>query len=119
MSRQLAELLVKEKVISPAQFSEASEAAKGGKSYIRYLIEKKYIAETKLLYYLSQKFGLPSVNISKFEVNPEVIKLVPIDLAKKSQVIPIQANKGTLVVALCDPTNVGSVENLKFVTKMN
>ena len=76
MSRQLAELLVKDKVISSAHFAEAAEAAKGGKSYLRFLIEKKYVAENQLLYFLSQKFGLPSVNIAKFEVSPEVIKLV-------------------------------------------
>lgn len=119
MSRQLAELLVKDKIITPAQFTEAAEAAKAGKSYARFLIEKKYLAETKLLYYLGQKFGLPSINIAKFDISPEVIKMVPMDLARKSQVIPIQANQGTLVVALCDPSNMASLENLKFVVKMN
>jgi type IV pilus assembly protein PilB len=119
MSRQLAELLVKDKIITPTQFTEAAEAAKSGKSYARFLIERKYLAETKLLYYLSQKFGLPSINISKFEINPDVIKMVPMDLAKKSQIIPIQSNQGTLVVALCDPSNMAALENLKFVIKMN
>ncbi len=119
MSRQLAELLVKEKILSGAQFTEAAEAAKTGKSYIRYLIEKKYIAETKLLSFLSQKYGLPSVNILKFEISPDVIRLVPQDLAKKSQIIPIQANKGTLVVALCDPTYIATLESVKFVLKMH
>src|SRR6185437_6719032 len=99
MSRQLAEVLVKDKVVTPAQFAEAAEAAKGGKSYIRTFIEKKFVAENQLLYYLSQKFGLPSVNISKFVINQEVTKLVPPDLARKCQVVPIQSNKGTLVVA--------------------
>jgi type IV pilus assembly protein PilB len=119
MSRQLAELLVKDKIISTAQFNEALEAAKGGKSFVRYLIERKHVAETKLLYYLSQKFGLPSVNLAKFEVNAEVIKLITPDAAKKNGVIPIQANQSTLVVALCDPTNLGSVEELKFRTRLN
>jgi type IV pilus assembly protein PilB len=119
MSRQLAEMLVKDKIITPAQFTEAAEAAKNGKSYVRFMIEQKYLAETKLLYYLSQKFGLPSVNITKFEVSPDVIKLVPPDQAKKNQVIPIQSNSGTLVVAICDPSNMAAFENLKFIAKMN
>jgi type IV pilus assembly protein PilB len=118
MSRQLAEILVKDRIITAAQFSEAIEAGKAGKSCVRALIEKKYIAENKLLMYLSQKFGLPSVNISKFEIGADMIKLVPVDLARKLQVIPIQANKGTLVVALCDPTFLSSLENLKYVVKM-
>jgi type IV pilus assembly protein PilB len=119
MSRQLADLLVRDKIITQAQFSEAVEAAKGGKSHVRFLIEQKYLAETKLLYYLGQKFGLPSINIAKFEISPEVIKLIPPDLAKKHQVIPIQASKGTLVVAVCDPSGMEALENLKFVVKMN
>ena len=72
MSKSLAELLVKDKIISANQFSEAAEAARSGKSYVRYLIEKKYVSETKLLYYLSQKFGLPSINLAKFEIPQEV-----------------------------------------------
>ncbi|MGZ3698448.1 MAG: GspE/PulE family protein, partial [Bdellovibrionota bacterium] len=119
MSRQLAELLVKDKIIIPSQFAEAVEAAKSGKSHIRYLIEKKHVAETKLLYYLSQKFSLPSINLAKFEVPPEVLKLVPPDIVKKSQLIPIQAKQGTLVIAVCDPTTLSQVEDLKFRVKMN
>lgn len=119
MSRQLADLLLKDKLITNAQYAEAAEAAKSGKSYIRYLLEKKVLNEGKLLFYLSQKFGLPSINIAKFEISPEVLKTVSPEMAKKIQVIPIQANKGTLVVVLCDPTNMGALENLKYVSKMN
>lgn len=118
MSRQLAEILVKDKIISPQQFTEAAAVAKDGKSYIRFLIEKKYVAETKLLYYLSQKFGVPSINLAKFEVSPDVVKLVSPDVAKKNQIIPVQVNKGSLVVALCDPSYMSTFEDLKFKIKM-
>jgi type IV pilus assembly protein PilB len=119
MSRQLADLLVKERIITPAQLAEAEPLAKGGKSYVRYFIEKKYISETKLLYFLSQKYGLPSINLAKFEISEEVIKLVPPDLVKKYQVLPIQANKGTVVVAVADPSNLNILDDLKFRLKMN
>lgn len=119
MSRQLAELLVKDRIITPNQFSEAVEAAKSGSSHVRYFIEKKYIAETKLLYYLGQKFGLPSINLTKFEINSDVLKIISPDIVKKNQIIPIQSSNGTLVVALCDPTAMASIEDLKFRLKMN
>ncbi len=119
MSRQLAELLVKEKIISADQLNQAVVAVNGGaKSHVRYLIQQKHIAETKLLFYLCQKFGLPSINLSKFEINPDVIKLIPPDIARKHEILPIQANRGTLVVAIADPTYIPQLEHIKFITKM-
>src|SRR5579859_3043552 len=120
MSRQLADLLLKDKIITPAQHQEAvTTAANLGTDQVRYLIEKKFLSETKLLYYLISKFGLPTINLTKFEINPDVIKLVPPDMARKHQVIPIQANKGTVVVAICDPASLSSMDELKFIVKMN
>ncbi len=124
MSRQLAELLVRERIVTQNQVNDAIAALKndGGpaKSIVRKLIEDKHVSETKLLYFLSQKFGLPSINLEKFEVSPDVIRLVPMDLARKHQAIPIQSNnRGTIVVALADPTQLAQVENLKFALKMN
>lgn len=119
MSRKLAELLLKERIITPQQFSEAQAAAKTGQSYIRSLIDRQVIAEGKLLFFLSKKFGLTSINLAKFEVNPAVLKLVPSQLARKSNAVPIQTSRGTLVVALCDPTYLPSLEDLKFQTKLN
>ena len=118
MSRQLADLLVKDKIITHAQFAESVGAANDGRDQIRFLIERKYVAETKLLYYLSQKFGLPTINLTKFEINPDVIRLIPPDIARKHQVIPIQANKGVLVVAICDPAALSAADDLKFRTKL-
>lgn len=119
MSKQLAELLIKDRMLSADQFAEAASQVKKGGSYIKYLISKDILSENKLLYHLSQKFSLPSINLSKFEVSPDVIKLVPLDLAKKCHAVPIQFSKGTLVVAICDPTKLPGLENIKFVTKMN
>jgi len=120
MSKQLAELLLKDRIINQVQFNEACEAVNAGaKSYIRFLAEKKYVVEAKLLYYLSQKFGLPSLNLAKFEINPEIAKLVPIDLVKKLKVIPIQSSQGTLVVATYDPIHAQIAEQLKFAIRFN
>jgi type IV pilus assembly protein PilB len=119
MSRQLAELLVKDKIISQNQFDEIA-AMNSPKGYVRTLIERKYVSETKLLYYLSQRFGLPSINLAKFEISPDVIKLIPPDLAKKMNAIPIQANNGTCVIAVCDPSQIAAlIQDLKFRLKLN
>ena len=119
MSRHLAESLVKDKIISAEQFAQAAEAAKTGGSYIRFLLTSKYVAENKLLEFLSKRFQLHTINLAKFEVSPDILKLIPVDVAKKAQIIPIQSSKGTLVVALCDPTFMSGLDDVRFRIKLN
>jgi type IV pilus assembly protein PilB len=120
MSRQFAELLSKENLITADQLKEVIQySSENKKSHIRYLVEKNYITENKLVQFLSQKFGLPSVNISKFEINPDVIRMVNIDLVRKYGVIPIQFAKQTLVVAVCDSYSLSKIEELKFAVRVN
>jgi type IV pilus assembly protein PilB len=118
MSKALAELLVKDRLISAQHFQDAEAASRTGKSFIRFLIEKKVINETKLLQFLGQKFGLQTINLAKFEVHADVLKLVPPDVARKNGVIPVQSQKGTMVVAMCDPTQIATLEDVKFRTKL-
>lgn len=119
MSQALAELLLKDRVISAQHYQEAEKSAKSGGNFVRFLIDKKYVSETKLLYYLSKRFGIPTINLAKFEVKPELLEKVPVELAKRNQVIPIQENEGTIVVAVCDPSNLQAIENIKFQLKRN
>ncbi len=121
MSRQLAELLVKDRYISTQQLMDASTTVgKDGRGYIKHFVEKKIISDIKLMQYLGQKFGMTSVPLSKFEVPAETISLVPVDLARKCACIPIQTAKGvTLVVATYDPTSIPLLDEIKFRTKMN
>lgn len=119
MSRKLVELLLKERLIIQPQFQEAEAIFKAGGDAVRQFIEKKTLSETKLLYFLSQKFSMQSINLSKFEVKSEVLGVVSAELARKTQAIPIQMNRGILVVALPDPTQIGSLDDLRFATKMN
>ncbi len=119
MSRKLVELLFKERLITQNQVTEAEQIYRAGGDAIRQFIEKKTVSESKLIYFLSQKFSLQSINLAKFEVKPEVISIVSTELAKKTQAIPIQMNRGILVVAICDPTQMGLLEDLRFATKLN
>ena len=120
MSKALAETLLKERVITAQQYAEAVDAHKSkGQCYIRFLIAKKYLSDAKLAQYLSQKFGLPLVNASKYEVSPEIVKLIPLELAKKYNIVPLQQTKNTLICAVADPTQLVHLEEIKFRTKLN
>ncbi|MEN9723054.1 MAG: hypothetical protein RJB38_1040 [Pseudomonadota bacterium] len=118
MSRQLAEILAKDRIITPAQFAEADAAAKTGKPHIQHLIDSRVVDEVRLVQYLGQKFGLPNINLAKFEISPEVIKLVSPEVVKRARAIPIQSNQGTLVVAICDPSELAKLDEIRFATKL-
>jgi len=60
---------------------------------------------------------MPAVDLSRFEVDPRIAKLVPADLAMKHLVLPLKRDGRTLTVAMADPTNLGVLEDLKFITR--
>ncbi len=118
MSRQLVEILAKDRIITAAQLAEAIEAAKGGKSHVQHLIDTRVVDEVRLLQYLSQKFGLPSINLAKFEIADEVLRLIPPEVVRRARAIPIQSNQGVLVVAICDPSQLNKLDEVRFASKL-
>jgi len=118
MSRKLAELLHKERLLTDAQLQEADQLLRSGTDAIRYFIENKVLLESKLVFFLSQKFSLQSLNLAKFDIKPEVISLLTPELVRKTQAIPIQKGNGIIVVAIPDPTQMKLLDDIRFATKM-
>ena len=119
MSRKLVELLHKERLLTDAQLQEADQLIRSGNDAVRQFLERKILSESKLVYFLSQKFSLQSLNLSKFEIKPEVISSIAPDLVRKTQAIPIQMGKGILVVAVPDPTQLALLDDIRFATKLS
>jgi type IV pilus assembly protein PilB len=120
MSTRLGELLVRENLISLDQLQRAQdEQKKSGKRLGYSLTKLGYIAENDLTEFLSKQYGVPSVNLQEFEIDPEVIKLVTEDVAKKHMVIPVNRVGSALIVAMSDPSNIFAIDELKFLTGYN
>lgn len=121
MSKALMDVLIKDKVVSQAQQNEVSEILKSKADIdpVRHVVSKGYVSEQKLLHYLNQRYGLPSVNLLRYELKPDIIALVPPELARKHQLIPLQQSRGVLVCAAWDPTVLMNIDDLKFRTKLN
>lgn len=120
MSRALAEILLKDRVITQEQFKNALTAA-GDKpqNTAKLLISQKVLSELKLVEYLAKKYNLPSINLAKFEIDRKVLDTVPVELVRQYQVIPIQSRENRLVVAIWDPMALQDLEKLRFATQMN
>lgn len=119
MSKQLADVLLKDKLISQTQFDQAIKDAGTSMSPVKALIQSKLISEAKLVEYLSRRFNLASINLSKFTLDQKMLSLVPTELVRDLQMIPIQAKTDVVVVAVCDPTRLGLSDKIRFITKRN
>ena len=117
MAVRIGELLLKEKKISPQQLQEALnyQKAHGGKLGFN-LVKLGYVTEEEVTALLSKQYGVPAINLTQFEIDPHVIKLVPADTAQKYQIIPINRSGATLTIAMTDPTNVFAMDDIKFMT---
>ncbi len=119
MSR-LGELLVREKMISLQQLQEAqTEAKRSGKRLGVALNKLGYVDDQDLTQFLARQYSLPSINLNDFEIDPDVLKLVPKDVAQRHMVIPVNRAGATLIVAMSDPSNIYAIDELKFLTQYN
>ncbi len=120
MSGRLGELLVRESLISVQQLRKAQEEQqKSGARIGTALIKVGAIEESKLTDFLSKQYGVPAINLKEFDIDAEIIKLVPKDVAEKHLVVPVNRAGSSLIVAMCDPSNIYAVDDLKFLTGYN
>jgi len=120
LTERLGELLIKRNYITPEQLKKASDEQKmkGGRLESN-LVKLGYIKEDELLSFLSAQYRVPSVKISKMEINPNVIKLIPSSVSKKYFIIPINRVGPKLTLAMADPSNIVVIDEIKFMTGFN
>ncbi len=120
MAVKLGDLLLKQKLITQEQLETAlklqrEEGGKIGEALVRVgAVSEGDITET-----LSQQFGVPSIDLAHFEIDPAVIKVVPGEVARKYGVLPVNKTGATLTIAMGDPTNVFAMDDIKFMTGYN
>jgi type IV pilus assembly protein PilB len=120
MAVRIGELLLKEKRITPDQLQEALnyQKANGGTVGLN-LVKLGFVKDEELTALLSKQYGVPSINLTQFEIDPAVIKLIPAETAQKYQIIPLSRSGATLTIAMTDPTNVFAMDDIKFMTGYN
>lgn len=113
----IGELLLKERRISADQLQQALtfQRQHGGRLGA-HLVKLGYVRDQDLTELLSRQYGVPSIALGQFELDPAVLKLVPAETAWKYQVIPLCRAGATLTIAMTDPTNVFAMDDIKFMT---
>ena len=117
---RLGELLVRNKLISDTQLAKALDDQKmNGGRLGASLIKLGFVNEDGLSSFLSKQYGVPSINLNEFEVDPSVVALIPAEVAQKYTIVPVNRAGSTLIVAMGDPSNIFAIDDIKFMTGYN
>jgi type IV pilus assembly protein PilB len=117
-SERIGDLLFREGLITAEQLAKALQEQKQSGTRVGYnLVKLGFIQEVELTKMLAKQHKMPAVDLSRFEVDPKIAKMIPNDLAQKNLVIPLKRDGRTLTVAMADPSNLGVLEDLKFITR--
>jgi len=115
---KIGELLVKEGLITKEALDKALVEQKQSGFRVGYnLVKLGFINEVELTRMLARQFRMPAVDLSNFEVDPRIAKLIPAELAQRHLVLPLKREGRTLTVAMADPSDLGVIDDLKFITR--
>lgn len=114
---RLGDMLVKATLITKEQLQKAlqQQETNGGRIGTN-LVKLGFISEDDITSFLSRQYGVPSINLSHFDIDSAVIKLIPSEIAQKHQIIPINRTGSVLTVAMADPSNIFAIDDIKFMT---
>src|SRR5688572_12349308 len=120
MPVKLGELLLKENMVTPQQLQEAlSHQKMNGGKLGKAFVSLGYVRDEEITSLLSRQYGVPSINLDHFEVDPAIIKIIPAETSRKYQILPLSRSGATLTIAMADPTNVFAMDDIKFMTGYN
>src|SRR5213078_127868 len=107
-------------LISLQQLQKSQDEQKKAGGRIGYHLTKLgFIEESELTNFLSKQYGVPSINLKEFDIDMEVVKLVPKEVAEKHQCIPVNRAGASLILAMSDPSNIYAIDDIKFLTGYN
>src|SRR6266446_5902352 len=120
MPVRIGELLLKEKRITADQLQQALNHQKAGGGKLGYnLVKMGFVKDEEITGLLSKQYGVPSINLAQFEIDPGVVQLIPGETAKKYQTVPLSRSGAPLTLAMTDTTNAFAIDDINFMTGYN
>lgn len=119
---RLGDILVKNNIITAEQLTAALQEQKmsGGQSKLgTILVKQGLIKEPELVAFLSRQYGVPTISLAEYDIDPAVIKVIPPEVSQKYNLVPVNRAGSTLIVAVSDPSNLFAIEDIKFMTSYN
>ncbi len=118
---RLGDLLLKEKLITQTQLEEALTQQQTNRKIPlgEILVSMGLVSQDAINQTLAKKLGIPFVDLRHFQIDPAAIKLVPEELARKHQIMPLYIFEGRLAIAIENPMRWEAIEAIRFRTKIN
>jgi type IV pilus assembly protein PilB len=115
---RIGDILVREGHISQEQLEKALEDARSNNTRVGFsLVKLGFLAEQDLALALARQFRLPAVDLERVKLDPKLLKLIPSEIALKHAVLPLRRVGRTLTVAMVNPSDLGVLDDLKFITR--
>jgi len=115
--KKIGEILVAHNLISKEMLDRAlSYQEQSGCSVTQYLLAYGYIEENQLAQCLCTQFGIPYLPLSSYDIPDEIIKLVPVDIAQKYWLIPVDRRGDSLMIVMIDPLDTKAIKEIEDVT---
>ncbi len=117
MITKLGEMLIQESLITRAQLDTATKqlSTQGGR-LANLLVDLGFVSDEDIASAICRNYGIPSINLSYFDVDSDILRLITQETAQKYQIIPLSRVGSTLTIASTDPTNVADLDDIKFMT---
>ena len=114
--KRIGDLLLEAGVITEAQLAHALENKSRDEKLGDFLIKENVLTEQQLIEVLEFQLGIPHVSLNQFPIDPELLHLIPVELAKRAQLIPIRREKNKLFIAMADPMDYFAIEEVRMAT---
>ncbi len=120
MASNLGELLIREKLLDTVQLQTAVDYQKKNEVAMgTAIVSLGLLSEEEMAQALSRQLGYPYINLDQFEVYPDVINLIPVEIAQKHLIMPIHRIRSFLTLAMLDPTDLDVIEDIRFRTGLS
>lgn len=117
MKKQLGQLLIDKKNITPNQLEEALKYQKEKGGLLgQILISLKFISEQDLVMSLADQYGFPYMPLENYDVNIEAVKIVPENVARQYFLVPIDKIGNVLTIVMADPLNDFAIRDIEYLT---
>ncbi|MBS1240729.1 MAG: type secretion system protein, partial [Gemmatimonadetes bacterium] len=120
MVDRLGDLLLQDGLLTREQLQAAvSEQRTSGERLGYILVKQGLVDEVAVTKALARQLRMPAVDLSRFEPDQKILRLIPAEVARKHSVLPLRRDGRNLTVAMADPTDIGLLQDLKFITRFD